>query len=142
MEKMKLLAETILEIAKGIERSNRPEDRKLASDYLAVLAPLLAKALMAEDIFYDLSAIERLFGNTWLIDQKPFETAFEKWRAFKEQYETMSLSGMTVNERLVALNLSDAFDAACEGKNKKEMRKILKAARVDDNSISSILSKY
>ena len=88
LKHMKLLAETILEIAEGIKESNRPEDRKLASDYLSALSPLLAKAVIGKDISYDLPAIERLFGNTWLNDQQPFEKAFQKWRAFKEQYET------------------------------------------------------
>jgi len=32
------LAETIMSFSRGIERSKRPEDRKLAADYLAALA--------------------------------------------------------------------------------------------------------
>jgi hypothetical protein len=139
---MKLLAESIIAFSKGIEESNRPEDRKVASDYLSYLAPLLAKSIVGEDIFRDLSSIERLFGNTWLTNQKPFEKAFDKWRAFKEQYETMSLSAMSVNERLVALDLSEEFDRACKEKNEKEIREILKTARVDDESMESILLKY
>ncbi len=34
------LAETIASFSRGIERSQCPEDRKLAADYLAALAPL------------------------------------------------------------------------------------------------------
>jgi hypothetical protein len=139
---MKLLAETILEFTKGIEESSHPEDRKLASEYLSALAPLMAKSVIAEDIFNDLSAIERLFGNTWLLDQQPFETAFKKWREFKKQYEKMTLSAMTVNERLVALGLSDAFEEACLKKNENRIREILKAVLVDEESVSSIVSKY
>jgi len=139
---MKLLAETILEFEQGIKESNRPEDRKLATDYLSALAPLLAEAVVAKDIFYDLASIERLFGNTWLIDQQPFEKAFEKWRAFRDQYETMSLSAMTVNERLVALNLMEEFDKAIELKNEKKIREILERAKVDNGSIESIVLKF
>lgn len=139
---MQLLAETILEFTKGIKESNRPEDRKLASDYLSALAPLLAKSVIAENIFNDISAIEHLFGNTWLTDQQPFETAFKKWWEFKKQYEKMSLSAMTVNERLVVLGLSDAFEEACAKKNENKIREILKAVLVDEESISSIVLKY
>jgi hypothetical protein len=42
------LAETIDGFARGIERSKRPEDRKLAADYLAALASLLARATLGE----------------------------------------------------------------------------------------------
>jgi len=139
---MNLLAETILEFTKGIKESKHPEDRKLAAEYLSALAPLLAKSVIAEDIFHDLSAIERLFGSTWLLEQQPFETSFKKWREFKKQYEGMSLSAMTVNERLAALDLSEAFAEACEKKNEKRIREILKALLIDEKSISSILSKY
>ncbi len=62
------LAKTILLFSQGVEKSNRPEDRKLVNDYLAALAPLLAHAVIGDDILKEIGAIERLFGNTWVID--------------------------------------------------------------------------
>jgi hypothetical protein len=69
------LAETIQSFSRGIELSKRPEDRKLAADYLAALAPLLARATLGENILRDLGAIERLFGQTWIIESAPFDEA-------------------------------------------------------------------
>ena len=54
----------------------------------------------------------------------------------------MPLSAMTVNERFVALGLSDAFEEACVKKNENRIREILKAVLVDEESISSIVLKY
>jgi hypothetical protein len=82
----KKLAETIDSFSKGLIECNRPEDRKLVGDYLAALAPLLARAVLGEDISKNLPDIERLFGHTWIKDIKPFEKAFEHWREFKEEY--------------------------------------------------------
>jgi hypothetical protein len=48
------LAEAIASFEDGMERSNRPEDRKLAHDYLAALAPLLARAVMGIDILQEI----------------------------------------------------------------------------------------
>lgn len=135
------LAETIRLFTEGIRRSNRPEDRKLATDYLAALAPLLAKATLGESILADFGAIERLFGHTWLVDLAPFEKAFEEWRAFKSEYEKWALSGMTVNERLHALGLFDASDRACESKDRAQVTDLLKRVHVDDPSIRRILDQ-
>jgi hypothetical protein len=73
------LAETIDSFSEGLKECNRPEDRKLIGDYLAALAPLLARAVLGEDILKDLPDIDRLFGHTWVIDIKPFKKAFEHW---------------------------------------------------------------
>ena len=80
------LAETIESFSRAAGESSRPEDRRLAADYLAALAPVLARAVLGQSILDDLAKIERLFGNTWLIDQAPFEDAFARWRSFKEEY--------------------------------------------------------
>src|SRR5688572_20315395 len=124
------LAETIESFSRGIERSTRPEDRKLAADYLAALASLLARATLGESILRDLGTIERLFGQTWIIESAPFEEAFEKWRTFKAEYERWALSGMTVNERLHAVGLLEAFDAACNSGDVHKARKLLLTAHV------------
>ena len=133
------LAKTILLFSQGVEKSNRPEDRKLVNDYLAALAPLLAHAVIGDDILKEIGAIERLFGNTWVIDNSPFEVAFKNWRLFKEEYEAFALSSMTVNERLFSLELIDAFDIACKEKDEPKIRDVLERARVDNESIDSII---
>jgi hypothetical protein len=136
------LAETIESFSRGIERSKRPEDRKLAADYLAALAPLLARATLGESILRDFATIERLFGQTWIVESAPFEEAFEKWRAFKAEYERWAVSGMTVNERLHAVGLLEAFDEACNSRDVDTVRELLLKVHVDESSIQTILSKY
>jgi hypothetical protein len=135
------LAETIESFSRGIEGSKRPEDRKLAADYLAALAPLLARATLGENILRDLGTIERLFGQTWIIDFAPFEEAFEKWRAFKAEYEQWAASGMTVNERLHAFGLAELFDEACKSRDVERVRELLRAVHVDEPSIQKILQQ-
>ncbi|MGH7388722.1 MAG: hypothetical protein ACREM3_04605 [Candidatus Rokuibacteriota bacterium] len=135
------MAETIESFSRGIERSKRPEDRKLAADYLAALAPLLARATLGESILRDLGAIERLFGHTWIIESAPFEEAFEKWRAFKAEYEQWAVSGMTVNERLHAVGLLEAFDEACNSRDVDKARELLLKVHVDEPSIQRILEQ-
>ena len=136
------LAETIIAFSKGLENCHRPEDRKLIADYLAALAPLLAGAVIGDDILRELPNIDRLFGNTWIIDIKPFESAFEYWQNFKEEYTEAVFSGMTVNERLYALGLLDDFDNSCNAKDEKQIREILKKAKVDETSIQQTVDKH
>ena len=135
------LAETIQSFSRGIELSKRPEDRKLAADYLAALAPLLARATLGENILRDLGTIERLFGQTWIIESAPFEEAFEKWRAFKAEYQQWAVSGMTVNERLHAVGLLEAFDEACKSHDVEKARRLLLEVHVDEPSIQKILEQ-
>jgi hypothetical protein len=133
------LAEMVEGIERGIRESNRPEDRKLANDYLAALAPLLASAVLGKDILRQLPVVERLLGHTWLIDDAPFREALSKWRLFREEYETFALSSMTVNERLVALGTLEAFDRAKAAHDCEEARRLLTEAKVDAASISRII---
>jgi hypothetical protein len=125
----------------GLKKCNRPEDRKLVSDYLAALAPLLARAVLGENIIKDLKGIERLFGQTWLIDQEPFEMVFKHWRTFKDEYEVFALSGMTVNERLSILDLLSEYDQAIKSRDKERVRKILQSIRLDEETIIQIIKK-
>ena len=135
------LAEAIEAFSRGIERSQRPEDRKLATEYLAALAPLLARATIGETILVEVRQVERLFGHTWIADGAPFEEAFSKWRSFKSEYERWVVSGMTVNERLHALGLLEAFDAACASHDRAGARRLLQDAYVDEASIQTILEQ-
>ena len=62
------LAETIKSFEHGIKDSRRPEDRQIARDYLAALAPVLASTVLGDDILSEIRAIDRLFGQTWITD--------------------------------------------------------------------------
>ena len=92
------LAEMILSLQRGIALSTRPEDRRLASEYLAALTPVLASAVLGIDILSAIKTIDRLFGQTWIIDLEPFCEAFDKWTAFKKEYRQSAFSGMTTNK--------------------------------------------
>lgn len=135
------MAETIRRFSQGLQHSKRPEDRKLATDYLAALAPLLANATLGENILKDLGTIERLLGQTWLVDPAPFQEALEEWRTFKSEYEKWTLSGMTVNERLHALGLLEAFDRACKSQDRVKVTALLQKVHVDEPSIRQILDQ-
>lgn len=130
------LAESIRLFEAGLENCHQSEDRSNISHFLAELGPLLAAVVLEIDILSRLARIERLFGQAWLIDQEPFEPAFARWREFKTEYEKFAVRGMTVNERLYALSLLEGFDQAVEEKNFAEIRRILEAAHVDEDSIA------
>jgi len=55
----------------------------LASQYLAALAPLLAKIVAKEEVSSDVEDMDRLFGQTWIVDMAPFKEAFELWKQSK-----------------------------------------------------------
>ncbi|HJS76740.1 MAG TPA: hypothetical protein VJ778_04980 [Burkholderiales bacterium] len=133
------LAETVALFEAGLARCARPEDRSLVSDYLSALAPILAAATLGENVVARLDSVERLFGNTWLIDDAPFRPALEKWREFRSEYEPWVFSGMTVNERLCALGLMDEYDHAIRSRDRARLRSILERVRVDAASIDRIL---
>ena len=135
------LAESILEFQSGLAHTNRAEDRSTAATYLAALAPLLARATLGDDILRDIPTVERLFGTTWIIDDHPFENAFTKWREFVSTYSQHALGGMTVNERLVAMNLLDDFDAASKRHDTATIRDILRRLYLDESSIEAILRR-
>ena len=133
------LAESIELFRRGISDSTRPEDRTLASQYMAALAPLLARAILGGDLLQELPKIERLFGQTWLVDETPFQPAFDKWRTFKQEYETFVLSGMTVNERLHALGTLEEFERASRARDREHATRLLKQARVDEAAVRQIV---
>lgn len=134
------LAEAVVLFARGIATSNRPEDRVLGERYLSRLAPLLADAVLGRDILRELDGIERLFGNTWLVDESPFLPALVKWRQFRDEYEQFALGPMTINERLAALDLVAAFDSARARHSSAEMTSLLRRIRVDDGTIAAIVA--
>jgi hypothetical protein len=133
------LAKCIIAFKSGLSDCHRPEDRSFISTYLAALAPVLAKATIGKNVLEELQQIERLFGNSWVIDVQPFHTAFDYWRKFKNEYERFSLAGMTVNERLCTLGLMSDFDSAVSSGDKTRMRFILERAFLDEMSIQKII---
>jgi hypothetical protein len=133
------LAEVIEAFADASRSSTRPEDRKLAHDCIAALAPLLASAVLGKDLLRALPELERLFGSTRWIDTRPFEPALAKWRQFRREYEEFALSGMTVNERLAALGTLAAFDRARSCRDTAEMERLLTQAYVDTPSMRKII---
>lgn len=135
------LAESILEFHAGLQHTSRAEDRSTASTYLAALAPLLARATLGTDILRDIPIVERLFGQTWIIDAHSFESAFSRWREFVAEYSRQALGAMTVNERLFATGLLDDFDAASKLRDSSVMRDILRRIYLDDSTIEAILRR-
>ena len=135
------LAEVVEGIERGIRDSKRPEDRTLAKEYLAVLAPVLASAVLGKDILHELPKVDRFLGQTWLTDDGPFREALSKWRLFRKEYERFALSCMTVNERLFALGTLEAFDAAQAAADPAEVRRLLEEAYVDEASIKRIIEE-
>ena len=134
------LAETVELFEAGLASCHRSEDRAVVDNYLAALAPILAGAVLGKDVLARIKQVERLFGQTWLIDQSPFEPALSKWREFRQEYERFVVRGMTVNERLHAFSLLESYDQAEANKNIKEIERILKAVHVDDDSIENIVA--
>ena len=134
------LAEMIESLSYGIEQSTHPQDRKIAHNYLAALAPLLASAVLGKDILSNLKSVDRLFGHTWITDIEPFREAFAKWDAFKNEYRRFAFSGMTTNERLFADGTLDAFDNAEAARDIEQMEQLLRDVYVDEESIKRIVS--
>jgi hypothetical protein len=133
------LAEALDSLDRGTRVSTHPEDRKLVTEYLAALAPLLARSVLGQDILGDLPSIERLLGHTWLIDQSPFDDGLLKLREFIARYTRFALTAMPVNERLLTLGTLETFDSARAAGDLREVQKLLEDAYVDAESVQNIL---
>ena len=136
------LAEAIELFETGLANCHRSEDRNLIERYLAELGPMLAAAVLGQDILSRLPQAERLFGHTWLIDQEPFEAAFAKWRQFRTEYEEFAVRGMTVNERLHAFSLLERYDQAVSACDFDAVRRNLETVHLDEESIAQIIAKF
>lgn len=136
------LANCILKIEHGVRTTNRPEDRVIGEKFLATLAPILAAAELRSNELRDLDTFERLVGHSFLVDPGPFGTFYEDWKSFRAQCERLVVSGMTVNERLFALGLLEAFDQFVEAKDWEECRSILRRAHVGEDNVDAIINKH
>ncbi len=141
MSDYRALAECISEFSRGLESTHRAEDRGLADQYLAHLAPVLARLCLGQRVLDEIADVERLFGLTWIVDVEPFRRAFQLWGEFRDSYQRSILGGMTVNERLVAMHLAEEFDAARRNDNTQEMRRILEAVYLDQRSVARVISR-
>mgnify|MGYP000899167101 CR=1 FL=1 len=110
------LANCLLKIEHGVKSTNRLEVRVLGEKFLATLAPILAAAELRSNELGDLDTFERLVGHKFLIEPGPFGTLYDDWKIFRAECEHLVVSGMTVNERLFALGLLDAFDQFVQAK--------------------------
>jgi hypothetical protein len=136
------LANCILKIEHGVKNTNRPEDRVIGEKFMATLAPILAAAVIRSNELEDLNTFERLVGHSFLIDPGPFGTFYEDWKDFKDQCERLVVSGMTVNERLFALGLLDAFEQFVDAKEWDECREILRRVYLDEDNVDAIINKH
>lgn len=136
------LANCILKIEHGIKSTNRPEDRILGEKFLASLAPILAAAELRLNEIIDLDTFEQMLGHSFLIDAVSFGTFYEDWKVFRTEYERLMVSGMTVNERLFALGLLDAFEQSVQVSNWNECRAILQRAHVGEENVKEIIAKH
>lgn len=135
------LALAIQSFRAGLDSCRRAEDRLLVERYLAELGPILAGAILGESVLARIPPMERLLGNSCLLDKTPFVDALKHWQSFREEYESFVLGPMTVNERLFALSLSEAYDVADQRRDLPLMTSILRRARIDEDSIRAILGR-
>ncbi len=125
----------------GIAKSTYPEDRSLAQRYLAMLAPILAKVTIGEDVLRDLESFDRFHGNVWLKDIAPFGEFYIHWQHFRDEYENPAFDSMTVNERLFAIGQLDNFDRNIEHKQWDQLRILLKRVKLDNDNIDAIIKQ-
>lgn len=135
------LAEAIEFFRSGLEKCTRSEDRALIERYLTALGPVLSGAVLGKDVLERVRQVERLFGQTWLIDPGPFAPAVAKWGEFAQEYQRFVVRGMTVNERLHAFSLSEDYERAIVNRDAEAVREILNTVHVDDQSIEKILAR-
>jgi hypothetical protein len=139
---LEAIANCILKINCGVKSTNQPKDRVLGEKFLIVLAPILASAELRRNELGDLDTFERLVEHSFLIDPGPFATFYEDWKVFKDQCERLAVAGMTVNERLYALGLLDAFEQFVEAKEWNECKTILRRAFLGEDNVDVIIAKY
>ena len=132
------LADFISEVENLNNQTHMAEDRAIYAMYLSKVAIVLSKVINDEPVGNEISSMERLFGNTWLKDERAYQKAYSTWDRFKGLL-VQSIEGMTVNERLFNLGLMDDFDKAVKKKDKAMLRAILYKCFLDENNIEAII---
>ena len=125
----------------GLRRCTRPEDRSVVADYLGCLAPMLGKVVLGATVLDRIQEMDRRLGQTWVTDVAPFERGLARYADFKAEYERFVLGGMTVNERLHALGLTEQADSARAAGDAETLRGLLRRALVPESDIESAIAK-
>ncbi len=132
------MAEFILVLESLARNTNYAEDRPIHERLLSYSAIILSKLVKEQPIGDDISAMEKLFGNSWFKDDVSYSKAYQAWDKFKELF-VRSIHGMTVNERLFNLGLLDDFDAAVAKKDESNIRAVLFKCFLDEKNIEAII---
>jgi hypothetical protein len=136
---MTSLSRFITETKRLSDETHEAEDRRIYEMYLGNAGVILAKVAQDLGIGDDIDRMERLFGNTWLKDENAYARVYGFWDEFKSLL-IQSIHGMTVNERLFTLGLSDEFDRAVENKDEARLRAILSKCFIDKEGIQTIIA--
>lgn len=134
------LSRFIIEAKRLLEETHRAEDRHVYELYLLHAGVILAKITQDRTIGDDVATMERLFGNTWLQDEKAYHQAYSAWDEFKGLL-TESIRGMTVNERLSTLGLLTQFDKAVECRSEDGLRIVLSKCFLNEGNIQKIIEQ-
>ncbi len=134
-----LMAEFILEIESLAGNTSYAGDRPVYERLLSHSAIIISKLIKEKPIGDDISTMEKLLGNSCLMDNESCSEAYEAWNRFK-WFIVRSVCGMTVNERLFNLGLIDDFDAAVSKRDKAGMRAVLLKSFLDEKNIEEIIA--
>ena len=66
--------------------------------------------------------IERFIGNTWIASTQEHEAVYALWSAFRDEC-ILGRGGMTLNERLHAFDLLEAWDSAPDEESRAAIRR-------------------
>ena len=130
----------VIELLQSAECTDA-QDKALQSHYLAALAPLLASVVLGNDILSDIPRVEATITAVPLHGHDGYESAIDKWREFRDEYQRFAARAMTVNERLYAFGLMERYDRAVSSRDVTALANILREVYVDDSAINPIVTK-
>lgn len=126
------------EVQRLLEETWESGDKAIFKKYLHKANAILCKVERGDPFDEDVSAMDLLFGRTWLTDTESYRNAYSEWDTFKGLL-VQSIHGMTVNERLLVLGLLDEFDTAATSGDVHHLRRILEKCFVDEQTIEAII---
>ena len=130
----------IVEVKNLADETYNDKDKLIYEKYMTKAHAILTKVERDIPINDEVEEMDRMFGHTWLKDDKSYTKVYLKWDMFKELF-TGTMQGMTVNERLSCLGLSKEFDNAVARNDEAKLRKILFKCLLDEEDIETIISK-
>lgn len=116
------------------------EDRRIYEMYLVQASLILAKIGRSEEFQDDIKSMDRLFGHSWPKNGEAHTEVYASWDEFRVLV-TGSIRGMTVNERLYTLDLSDCFDKAVAEKGESALGAVLSKLLLSETSIHAIIAQ-